>query len=104
MPTRQVELPVYTLNAESLIRLQLFPPDAEEFNIHTPAETQEDTAFTAEKMFLAQQEFLREEADAERLRPKQQEFLLEEDSAGLRQERDNIGADKQRLMAVASCP
>ena len=68
MPTRPIELPVNTLNAESLIRLQLFLPQAEEFNIHTPAETQADTAFTAEQ--LAQQEFLREEADAERLRLK----------------------------------
>ena len=76
MTTRQVELSVNTLNAESLIRLQLFPPQAEEFNIHTPAETQADTALNAEKMLLAQQEVLREEADAERLRLKQQEFLL----------------------------
>ena len=50
MPPRQIELPVSALNAESLIRLQLFLPQAEEFNIHTPAEAQADTAFTAEKM------------------------------------------------------
>ena len=84
VPTRPIELPVNTINAESLIRLQLFPPQAEEFNIHTPAETQADTAFNAEKMLLAQQEFLREEADAERLRLKQQEFLLEREKEGLR--------------------
>ena len=79
-----------TLNAGSLMRLQLFPPQAEEFDIHTPAETQADTAFSAEKTLLAQQEFLREG-----LRLKQQEFLLEQEKAGLRQERDNIGADQE---------
>ena len=57
--TSRVELPVSTLNAESMIRLQPFPPQGEEFNIYTPAETQADTALNAEKALLAQQEFLR---------------------------------------------
>ena len=93
--TSQVELPVDMLNAESLIRLQLFPPQAEEFYIRTPAEMQADTAVNAENMLFAQQEFLREEAGAERIRLKQQEFLLEREKEGLRQERDNVGADQE---------
>ena len=32
--TSRVELPVSALNEESLIRLQLFPPQVEEFSIH----------------------------------------------------------------------
>ena len=55
-------------------------------NTRTPAETQADTALKTEKMLLAQQEFLREEADAERFRLKQQGFLLEREKEGLRQE------------------
>ena len=100
--TSQVELPVGTLNAESLIRLQLFPPQVEEFNIYIPAEPQADTALNAEKALLAQQEFLREEADAERIRFMQQEFLLERGKEGLRQERNNVGADQERLRVVAN--
>ena len=45
-------------------------------------------------MLLAQQEFLREEADAERMRLNKQELVLD-------QERSNIGADQGRLMMVA---
>ena len=91
-----------TLNAESLIRLQLFPPQVEEFNINTPAETQADTALNAEKALPAQQEFLREEADAERIRFMQQEFLLEREKEGLRQERNNVGADQEEFRVVFS--
>ena len=76
--TSRIELPVNTLNEESLIRLQLFPPQAEEFSIHTPAMSSIDPAVNAEKMLLAQQEFLREEADAERIRLMQQELRLEQ--------------------------
>ena len=53
-----------------------------------------DSAQHAEKMLLAQQEFLREEADAERIRLMKQELVLE-------QERNNIGADQERLRIVA---
>ena len=100
--TSQVELPVSTLNAESLIRLQLFPPQVEEFNINTPAETQADTALNAEKALPAQQEFLREEVDVERILFMQQEFLLEREKEGLRQERNNVGADQERLRVMAN--
>ena len=62
--TSRVELPVGALSEESLITLQLFPPQVEEFSIHTPAMSCVDPAFDAEKMLLAQQEFLREEAGA----------------------------------------
>ena len=67
-----------TLNEESLIRLQLFPPRVEEFDILTPAMSSADPALNAKRMLLAQQELFREEADAERIRPMQQEFLLEQ--------------------------
>ena len=80
----------------------MFPPQVEEFNICIPAETHADTALNAEKALLAQQEFLREEADAERSRFMQQEFLLEREKEGLRQERNNVGADKERLRVVAN--
>ena len=62
MPTTQVELPI--LSAEALARHQLLPPEAEEFNIHTPAVSYVESAHDAEKIYLAQQEFLREEAAA----------------------------------------
>ena len=85
--TSRIELPVNTLSEESLIRLQLFPPRVEEFDIRTPAMSRSvDPALSAEKMFLAQQEFLREEADAERIRFMQQELLIE-------QERYVVGAN-----------
>ena len=45
-----------------------------------------DPAFNAEKMLLAQQEFLREEADAERLRLMQQGLLSERKKEDLQQE------------------
>ena len=93
--TSRIELPVHTLNEKSLIRLQMFSPQVEEFSIHTPAMSTIDPAFNAEKMFLAQQEFLREEADAERIRLTQQELLLE-------QERNMVGANQERLRVVAN--
>ena len=61
-----------------------------------------DPAFNAEKMLLAQQEFLREEADAERLRLMQQGLLLERKIEDLRQERNMVGANQERLKVVAS--
>ena len=61
-----------------------------------------DPAFNAEKMLLAHQEFLREEADAERLRPMQQERLLERKKEDLQQERNMVGANQERLRVVAS--
>ena len=54
-----------------------------------------DSAHHAEKMLLAQQEFLREEADAERIRFNKQELVLD-------QERNKTGADQERLRIVAS--
>ena len=71
--TSRIELPVSTLDEESLIRLQLFPPQAQEFSIHTPVMSSADTAHH-EKMFFAQQEFLREEVDAERVRLNRQSW------------------------------
>ena len=53
-----------------------------------------DSVHNAEKMLLAQQEFLREEADAERIRLMKQELVLD-------QERNKIGADQERLRIVA---
>ena len=38
-----------------------------------------DSAHHTEKMLLAQQEFLREEADAERIRLNKQEFVLDQE-------------------------
>ena len=93
--TSRIELPVNTLNEESLIRLQLFPPQTEELSIHTPAMSSVDPALNAEKMLLAQQEFLQEEADAERIRFMQRELVLD-------QERNTVGADQERLRIVAS--
>ena len=91
--TSRIELPVSTLNEESLIRLQLFPPQTQEFSIHTPVMSSADTAHR-DKILFAQQEFLCEEADAERMRPNKQELVLD-------QGRSNIGADQERLMIVA---
>ena len=91
--TSRIELPVSTLNEESLIRLQLFPPQTQEFSIHTPVMSSADTAHH-ERMLFAQRELLREEAYAERMRPNKQESVLD-------QERNNIGADQERLMIVA---
>ena len=87
--TSRTELPISTLNEESLRRLQLFPHQAEEFSIHTPA------ASNTEKMVLAQQEFLQAEADAERIRLMSQELKLN-------QERKEVGADQERLRTIAS--
>ena len=100
--TSRVELPVGALNDESLIRLELFPPQVEEFSIHTPAMSSVDPAFNAEKMLLAQQEFLREEADAERLRLMQQELLLERKKEDLLQEKNMVGANQEILRVVAN--
>ena len=93
--TSRIELPVNTLSEESLIRLQLFPPQNEKFSIYTPARSSVDPVFNAEKMLFAQQELLQEEADAERIRLMQRELVLD-------QERNKIGADQERLRVVAS--
>ena len=53
-----------------------------------------DSAHHTEKMLFAQQEFLREEADAERMILNKQDLVLD-------QERNNIGADQERLRIVA---
>ena len=53
-----------------------------------------DSAQHTEKMLLAQQEFLREEAGAERMGLNKQGLVLD-------QERNNIGADQERLRVVA---
>ena len=58
-------------------------------------------AFNAEKMLFAQQDFLREEADAERLRFMQEEPLSER-KEDLLQERNMVGANRERLRVVAS--
>ena len=87
--TSRIELPIDTLNEESLRRLQLFPQQAEEFSIHTPVPS------NAEKMVSAQQEFLQAEAVAERIRLMNQELKLN-------QERQEIGADQERLKTIAS--
>ena len=92
--TSRIELPVSTLGEESLIRLQLFPHQTQEFSIHTPVVGSVDSAQHTENMLLAQQEFLREEADAERMRSNKQELILD-------QERNDIGADQERLRIVA---
>ena len=70
--TSRIELPVNAnaLNAESLRRLQLFPPQTEELNIATPVLSEMD------KERLAQQEFLQAEADAERVRLANEELRL----------------------------
>ena len=68
--TSRIELPTSTLNEESLRRLQLFPPQTEEFCIFTPVQSE------AEKMVLAQQEFIQAEADAERSRLMNSELKL----------------------------
>ena len=47
--TSRIELPVNTLSEESLIRHQLFPPQAEEFSMYTPAVSSVDPALNAEK-------------------------------------------------------
>ena len=49
--TSRIELPTCILNEESLRRLQLFPPQTEEFSIFIPVQSE------AEKIVLAQQEF-----------------------------------------------
>ena len=90
--TSRIELPVSTLNEESLIRLQLFPPQTHEFSIHTPVMSSADTAHH-EKTLLVQQDFPREEAGAERVRLHKQELALD-------QERNDTGADQERLMIV----
>ena len=100
MPTPQVELPI--LSAEALARHQLLPPEAEEFRIHTPAASLVEPAHDAEKIYLAQQEFLREEAAAERHRRQQQEILLAQEAERVRRERESVVGDQERLMAVAN--
>ena len=87
--TSRIELPINTLNEESLRRLQLFLQQAEEFSIHTPVPSD------AEKIVLAQQEFLQAEADAERIRLMNKELKLN-------RERQEIGADQERFKAIAS--
>ena len=99
--TSRVELPVSALNEETLIIFPLFLPQVEEFSIDTPAMSSVGSAFNAEKMLLAQQELLREEADAERLRLMQQGLLLER-KKGLLHERTMVGANQERLRVVAS--
>ena len=93
--TSRVELPVSILNEEPLRRLQLFLPQTEEFSIHTPITSNVDSVHNAEKMLLAQQEFLQAEADAERIRFMNQELVLD-------QERNKVGADRERLTIVAN--
>ena len=93
--TNRVELPVSTLNEESLRRLQLFPPQTEEFSIHTPITSSVDSVHNAGKMLLAQQGFLQAEADAERIRLMNQELMLD-------QERNKVGANQERLRTVAN--
>ena len=93
--TSRIELPVSTLNEESLRRLQLFLHQTEEFSIHTPIASNVDSVHNAEKMLLAQQEFLQAEADAERVRLMNQELTLN-------QERNKVGADQERLRTIAN--
>ena len=92
--TSRIELPVSTLNEESLIRLQPFPPQTQEFSIHTPVVSSVDSAQHTDKMLRAQQGFLPEEADADRMRLDKRESVLD-------QERSNIGADQEILRIVA---
>ena len=100
MPTIPVELPI--LSAEALARHQMLPPEAEEYNIHTPAVSYVESAQDAEKMYLARQEFLREEAAAERNRLQQQEILLAQEAERVRRERETVIGDQERLRAVAN--
>ena len=100
MPTIPVELPI--LSAEALARHQRQPPEAEEYNIHTPAVSYVESAQDAEKMYLARQEFLREEAAAERNRLQQQEILLAQETERVRRERETVIGDQERLRAVAN--
>ena len=61
-----------------------------------------DPALNAERMLLALQELIREEADAERIRFMQQGFLLEQKKKDLLQEKNTVGANQERLRVVAS--
>ena len=67
----------------------MFLQQAEGFSIFTPVQSD------AEKMVLAQQEFLQAEADAERIRLMNKELKLN-------QERQKGGADQERLKTIAS--
>ena len=92
--TSRIELPISSLNEESLRRLHLFPHQTEEFSIHTPIPSNAESVRDAEKMMLARQEFLQAEADAERIRPMSQELKLN-------RERNEDGADQERLRTIA---
>ena len=100
MPTTPVELPI--LNAEALARHQLPPPETEEFRIHTPAASYVEPAQDAEKIYLAQQESLREQAAAENYRLQQQEILLAQEAERIRREKEGVVGDQERLMAMAN--
>ena len=87
--TSRIELPVNTLNEESLRRLQSFLQQAEEFSIYSPVPSD------AEKIVLAQQELLQAEADAERIRLMNKELKPNP-------ERQEVGANQERLKTIAS--
>ena len=95
--TSRIELPIDNndLNAESLRRLQLFPPKAEEFNIATPVVSE------LSKERIAQQEFLQAEADAERIRLANQELRLKTIAKGVQKKSEidalNIAMAEHRL-------
>ena len=67
----------------------MFSQRAEEFSNSTPVQSD------AEKMVLAQQELLQAEADAERIRLMNEELKLN-------QEKQKVGADRERLKTIAS--
>ena len=95
--TSRIELPVdaNALSAESLRRLQLFPPKTEEFNIATPVVSE------INKERLAQQEFLQAEADAERIRLANEELRLKTIAKGVQKKSEidalNIAMAEHRL-------
>ena len=94
-------LPKIALDKESLKRHQMFTPAPEEYAISTPVSVLSSTAMAAERLKLAQQELLREEATMEKMGIKHQEYLLDEATRRLLQERQNV-TDDQRLMSVAN--
>ena len=99
MPTIPVELPI--LNAEALARHQLLPPETEEFRIHTPAASYIEPAPDAEKIYLAQQESLREQVAAEKYKLQQQEILLAQEAERIHREKESVVGDQERLIAMA---
>ena len=60
-------LPRIALDKEALKRHRMFTPAPEEYTISTPVSVLSSTAMAAERLKLAQQELLREEATMEKM-------------------------------------